>query len=118
MFSPWSIPEKKARKWMWIALAVVAALQVYYVQEMIAAFLVLGAVFALISGVGLLVLLLDRASARTLGGILLGALSVFRAIGRTGSFFGEMAARRAAARSTELSVNKTQLRHPRLGTAR
>ena len=50
MFSPWSIPEKKARKWMWIGLAVVAAFQIYYVQEMIAAFVVLGVLFALISG--------------------------------------------------------------------
>ncbi len=85
MFSPWSIPEKKARKWMWIGLAVVVAFQIYYVQEMIAAFVVLGAVFALISGAGFLVLAIDRASERGLGG----ALNALRAIRRAGSLFGE-----------------------------
>ena len=85
MFSPWSIPEKKARKWMWIGLAVVAAFQIYYVQEMIAAFVVLGTLFALISGAGFLVLAIDRASERGLGG----ALDLLRAILRAGSLFGE-----------------------------
>jgi preprotein translocase subunit SecY len=85
VLSPWSIPEKKVRKWMWIGLAVVAAFQIYYVQEMIAAFVVLGAVFALISGAGFMVLLIDRASERGLGG----ALNVLRAIRHAGSFFGE-----------------------------
>lgn len=85
MFSPWSIPEKKVRKWMWIGLAVVAAFQIYYVQEMIAAFVVLGAVFALVSGAGFLVLAIDRASERGLGG----ALNLLRAIRRAGSLFGE-----------------------------
>ena len=85
MISPWSIPEKKARKWMWIALAVVAALQVYYVQEMIAAFVVLGLVFALASGAGFFLLLIDRASERGFSS----TLSVLRAIRHAGSFFGE-----------------------------
>lgn len=85
MFSPWSIPEKKVRKWMWIGLAVVAAFQIYYVQEMIAAFVVLGAVFALISGAGFLVLAIDRASERGLSG----ALNLLRTIRRAGSLFGE-----------------------------
>jgi preprotein translocase subunit SecY len=85
VFSPWSIPEKKVRKWMWIGLAVVAAFQIYYVQEMIAAFVVLGAVFALVSGAGFLVLAIDRASERGLGG----ALNLLRAIRRAGSLFGE-----------------------------
>jgi hypothetical protein len=85
VLSPWSIPEKKARKWMWIGLAVAAAFQIYYVQEMIAAFVVLGAVFALISGAGFLVLLIDRASERGL----VGALGVLRAIRHAGSLVGE-----------------------------
>lgn len=85
MFSPWSIPEKKARKWMWIGLAVIAAFQIYYVQEMLAAFVVLGAVFALISGAGFLVLAIDRASERGFSG----ALNLFRAVRRAGSLFGE-----------------------------
>ena len=70
---------------MWIGLAAVAAFQIYYVQEMIAAFVVLGAVFALISGAGFLVLLIDRASERGLGG----ALNFLRAIRHAGSLFGE-----------------------------
>lgn len=85
MFSPWSIPEKKARKWMWIGLAAIAAFQIYYVQEMLAAFVVLGAVFALVSGAGFVVLAIDRASERGLGG----ALNLLRAVRRAGSLFGE-----------------------------
>ena len=119
MFSPWSVPEKKARKWMWIGLAFVAALQFYYVQEMIAAFVVLGVVFALIAGAGLLVFVVDRASARTLSWVETSALTLLRAGRRAGSFAGALAAKRAAERGAQVSLlNKTQLRHPRLGTAR
>jgi threonine/homoserine efflux transporter RhtA len=66
VLSPWSVPEHKARKWMWIGLAVIAALQLYYVQEMIAAFVVFGVFFAIAAGVGLLVFVVDRASERAL----------------------------------------------------
>ena len=119
MFSPWSVPEKKARKWMWIGLAVVAALQFYYVQEMIAAFVVLGVVFALIAGAGLLVFLVDRASARTLTWAELSGLTILRTARRGMHFAGTLAAKRAAAHGAQVSLlNKTQLRHPRLGTAR
>ena len=119
MFSPWSVPEKKARKWMWIGLAVVAALQFYYVQEMIAAFVVLGVVFALVAGAGLLVFLVDRASAHTLNWVETFALGLLHAGRRVGNFMGTLAARRAAARGTQVSLlNRTRLRHPRLGTAR
>lgn len=119
MFSPWSVPEKKARKWMWIGLAVVAALQFYYVQEMIAAFVVLGVVFALIAGAGLLVFLVDRASAQTLNWVETPALAFLRAGRRVGNFVGSLAAKRAAERGVQVSLfNKTQLPRPRLGTAR
>ena len=118
MLSPWSVPEKKVRKWMWIALATVAALQFYYVQEMVAAFVVLGVVFALISGAGLLVLLVDRASERGLDWIQVSASGILRAGRQVGSFFGAMARKRARARSAQLSLSRTQLRHPRLDTAR
>lgn len=119
MFSPWSVPEKKARKWMWLGLAVVAALQFYYVQEMIAAFVVLGVVFALIAGAGLLVFLVDRASARTLSWAEISAIAMLRAGRRAGNFVGALAATRAAERGEQVSLfNKTRLRHPRLGTAR
>lgn len=119
MFSPWSVPEKKARKWMWIALAIVVALQFYYVQEMIAAFVVLGVLFALVIGAGLLVFLVDRASAQTLNWVETSALTVLRGGRRIGAFVGSLAAKRAAERGAQVSLlNKTQLPRPRLGTAR
>jgi hypothetical protein len=119
VFSLWSVPEKKARKWMWIGLAVVVALQFYYVQEMIAAFVVLGVVFALIAGAGLLVFLVDRASARTLSWAETSALAILGAGRRAGNFVVALAAKRAAERGAQVSLlNKTQLRHPRLGTVR
>jgi NO-binding membrane sensor protein with MHYT domain len=118
VFSPWSVPEKKARKWIWIGLAGVAALQLYYVQEMIAAFVVLGVVFALIAGAGMLVFLVDRASGRTLTWAEMSRILLHTA--RRGVHFaGALAAKRAAERGAQVSLlNKTQLRHPRLGTAR
>jgi hypothetical protein len=119
VLSPWSVPEKKVRKWMWIGLAIVAALQFYYVQEMIAAFVVLGVVFALIAGAGLLVFLVDRASERTLSWVETGALATLRTAQRGLNVAGEFTAKRAAAHGAQVSLlNKTQLRHPRLGTAR
>ena len=119
MFSPWSVPENKARKWMWIGLAVVVALQFYYVQEMIAAFVVLAVLFALIAGAGLLVFLVDRASDRTLGWVETSALAVLRTARRGLSLASQLTARRAAARGEQVSLfNRTRLRHPRLGTAR
>ena len=119
MLSPWSVPENKARKWMWIGLAVIAALQFYYVQEMIAAFVVLAVVFAVIAGAGLLVLLVDRASERTLNWIETSVLAVLRTARRGASVASEFTAKRAAARGAQVSLfNRTRLRHPRLGTAR
>ena len=96
MFSHWSVPEKKARKWMWIGLAIVAALQFYYVQEMIAAFVVLGVLFALAAGAGLLVFLADRASARTLTWAEMCVLAILR---RGMNFVATLTARCPAART-------------------
>jgi ethanolamine transporter EutH len=119
VFSPWSVPEKKVRKWMWIGLTIVAALQFYYVQEMIAAFVVLGVVFALMAGASLLVFLVDRASERTLGSVETETLAILRTAHRGANFVATLAAQRAAARGEEVSLfNRTRLRHPRLGTAR
>jgi len=64
---PQSVPEKKTRKWMHVSLAVllaVVALQIYYVQEMIAAFVIFCVLFALGAAVGLLLFVLDFASER------------------------------------------------------
>ena len=116
MFSPWSVQEKKARKWMWICLAIVAALQLYYVQEMIAAFVVLGVVFALIAGAGMLVFL---TSGRTLTRAEMSGPTILRTARRGVHFAGALAAKRAAERGAQVSLlNRTRLRHPRLGTAR
>ena len=119
MFSPWTVPEKKVRKWMWIALAIVVALQFYYVQEMIAAFVVLGVLFALVAGAGLLVFLVDRASARTLSWMETCVLALLHAARRGVDFVGALAAKRATEHSAQVSLlNRTRLRHPRLGTVR
>jgi hypothetical protein len=103
---------------MWIGLAAVVALQFYYVQEMMVAFVVLGVLFALVAGAGLLVLLADRASERTLSWVGMCALAILRTVRRGVNFAETSAAKRAAARSAQLSLNRTRLRHPRLGTAR
>jgi hypothetical protein len=55
-----------ARKWLWIGIAAFAALQLYFVQEMIAALLIFSALFAVVAGVALILFLLDVASQRTL----------------------------------------------------
>jgi hypothetical protein len=104
VFAPWSVPEKKVRKWMWIGLAIVAALQFYYVQEMIAAFVVLGVGFALVAGASLLVFLVDRASERTLGWVETGALAILRTAHRGVNFVATLVAQRAAARRGGLAI--------------
>ena len=119
--SPWSVPKTRVRKWkwMWIGLPIVVVLQFYYVQEMIAAFVVLGVVFALLAGAGLLVFLADRAGERPLGWGQTGALAILRAAYRGVYFVGMLAAKRAAARGAQAwPFNRTRLRHQRLGTPR
>jgi len=102
VFSPWSVPEQKARRWMWISLAIVAALQFYYVQEVIAAFVVLGVLFALVAGAGLLVFLVDRASARTLTRAELCVLAILRTPRRGMNFVATLTARRQPHERTAL----------------
>jgi predicted Co/Zn/Cd cation transporter (cation efflux family) len=41
----------KSRKWMWWFLAIVGAMQLYFVQELLAAFALFAAVFAVIGAV-------------------------------------------------------------------
>jgi len=94
VFSRWSVSEKKARKWMWIALAVVAALQFYYVREMIAAFVIFAVLFALACGAVLLVVLVDQASERSLAWIHKLAVSAWRTAGAAANLFGALIAKR------------------------
>lgn len=55
------VSEVKARKWMWFGLAALAAAQLYYVQEMLAALLLFAILFAAAAMVALILYLVDRA---------------------------------------------------------
>jgi cytosine/uracil/thiamine/allantoin permease len=59
--------EKKARKWMWVGLAAFVALQIYFVQEMLAALLLFTGVFAILAIIALAIYLVDRASQWSIG---------------------------------------------------
>jgi cytosine/uracil/thiamine/allantoin permease len=59
--------EKKARKWMWLGLAAFVALQIYFVQEMLAALFLFTGVFVLFAIVALVLYVIDRAGQRGLG---------------------------------------------------
>jgi predicted lysophospholipase L1 biosynthesis ABC-type transport system permease subunit len=58
--------EKKARKWMWVGLGAFAALQIYFVQELLAALLLFTGAFILLAIVVLVLYLVDRAGQRSL----------------------------------------------------
>jgi hypothetical protein len=60
------IKEKKARKWLWFSLAALAALQVYYVREMLAALLLFTLIFSVALLVAIVFFLLDRGSQRAM----------------------------------------------------
>jgi hypothetical protein len=59
--------EKKARKWVWVALAVFVALQIYFVQEMLAALMLFTGLFVVCGVIALGVYLVDKASRWGLG---------------------------------------------------
>ena len=59
--------EKKARRWMWIGLGVFVALQVYFVQEMLAALALFTGVFVVLAMIALVLYLIDRAGQWSLG---------------------------------------------------
>lgn len=61
----WS--DKKARKWMWIGLAAFVALQIYYVQELLAALILFTGVFVLFGLIVLALYFVDRAGQWGLG---------------------------------------------------
>ena len=54
--------ERKARKWMWIGLGVFVALQIYFVQEMLAALMLFTGLFIVCAVIALGVYLIDRGS--------------------------------------------------------
>jgi hypothetical protein len=59
------INTKKTRKWLWVSLAVFGALQMYFVQEMIAAMILFSIGFVVVGAIALFLYLFDRASQRT-----------------------------------------------------
>lgn len=50
------------KKWIWIGLAAVPAIRLYYVQEMIAALIMFSVLFVCAAAVVLIIFFLDRAS--------------------------------------------------------
>jgi hypothetical protein len=59
--------ERKARKWLWIALGALVALQVYFVQEMVVALMLFTGIFIVCAIIALVLYLVDRASRWGLG---------------------------------------------------
>ena len=66
MISFRSVGGKRIQKWVWIGLAALAAIQLYYVREILAALLLFSVLFIFVSGVVLVLFLLDRGIYRTL----------------------------------------------------
>ncbi len=62
-----SVNEKQARKWMWWFLGALAALQLYFVREILAAFVLFALGFAFLLGVYLIFYLVQQASELSLG---------------------------------------------------
>jgi len=56
------ISEHKARKWLWIGLGVFGALQIYFIRELLAAFLLFTGIFIVCAIFALALYLVDRAS--------------------------------------------------------
>ena len=94
---------KKARKWPWIGLAAFAAVQIYFVQELVAAMIIFSAVFAVGAIAALVIYVVDRAGQKT---VEWAEPQTVRAA---------QAARKAIIRAEELS--KKQLHRPRSETA-
>ena len=63
-FTQWShkLAGTDTKKWLWIGLAAVPAIRLYYVQEMIAALMIFSVLFVVAATLVLIIFLLDRAS--------------------------------------------------------
>ena len=59
--------ESKARKWMWVALIAFVALQIYFVQELLAALILFTGLFAVLAVAALVLYLVDSAGQWGLG---------------------------------------------------
>ena len=95
---------KKARKWLWVGLAAFAALQIYLVQELVAAMVLFSIFFAVVALIALVIYLFDRAGQKTM------------------QWAGPQAQRAAQATAKALAqaeeLSKKQLRRQRSETAR
>jgi hypothetical protein len=87
-----ALSEQKARKWLWIGLGAFVALQIYFVQEMVAALMLFTGLFIVCAIIALVLYLVDRAS-------------------RWGIDMAGQQAKRALVAAEEIS--KKQLRRPR-----
>src|ERR1700688_4345904 len=61
------LSESKARKWMWVGLVAFVGLQVYFVQEMLAALMLFTGLFVILAIAALVLYLVDRAGQWGLG---------------------------------------------------
>jgi len=61
------LSEKKTRKWLWIGVVAFIALQIYFVQEMLAALMLFTGVFIFFALIALVLYLIDRAGQWGLG---------------------------------------------------
>lgn len=98
-----NVKTKKARKWLWIGLAVFAALQVYLVRELLAAMVLFSIVFVVVAVAALVIYLIERAGERTMDWA------------EPQTLKAAQAARKALTRAEELS--KKQLHRQRSETA-
>jgi hypothetical protein len=89
--------EQKARKWLWIGLGAFAALQIYFVQQLLVALVLFTGLFVLCALVALAMYLVDRA-------------------GQWGLGWAGQQTKRAVVVAEEIS--KKQLRRPRSEPAR
>ena len=64
--TPVNVSKDSARKWMWIFLAALVALQIYFVRELLAALFLFTVGFAALAGVALACYLFERASQASL----------------------------------------------------
>ena len=99
-----AVDKKKARKWIWITVAALLALQIYLVQELLAALVLFSAAFVFVGAVVLFLYLFDQAGRRTM------------AWAEPQTIRAARLARRALARAEQ--VSKKQLHRQRSETVR
>ena len=57
--------DKKIQKWLWLSLAALIAIQIYYVREMLAALFIFAVLFAFGAVVAFILFIFDLVSQRT-----------------------------------------------------